>query len=262
MNEIVTFERALLWLTIFLNGGLLVSLLYRRNHRVVPFFFAYVFFNLLQGFVLFGSYRIWGFTSPLSNRIAWGTQGLVIISRALAVAEICRRVLGRYRGIWALAWRMLVATAAVVLLYSWAVAKGSWQFAVLNSDRGLELAIATVIVIFFLFTYHYGVTMETAVRTLTIGFFLYSCFFVVNDTVLEGWKHDYSALWNLLGALAFVASLMLWNWALRQRLPETTFEPEMLSTGIYCTLAPEINSRLKALNEQLEHFCRAERNRS
>ncbi len=262
MNEIATFERVLLWLTILLNGGLLVSLLYRKNHRVFPFFFFYVFFNFLQGFVLFGSYRIWGFNSPLSNRIAWGTQGLVIISRALAVAEMCRRVLGKYRGIWALVWRMLVATAAVVLLYSWAVAKGSWQFAVLNSDRGMELAIASVIVIFFLFTYHYGVTMETAVRTLTIGFFLYSCFFVLNDTVLEGWMYKYSLLWNLLGALAFVASLVLWNWALWRRLPETTFEPEMLSDAIYRTLAPEINNRLKALNEQLEHFCRVERNRS
>src|SRR5260370_8601078 len=141
MNEIVTFERALLWLTIFLNGGLLVSLLYRRNHRVLPFFFAYVFFNLLQGFVLFGSYRIWGFNSPLSNRIAWGTQGLVIISRALAVAEMCRRVLGKYRGIWALAWRMLVATAAVVLLYSWAVAKGRCQFALFKSRRPIDLTV-------------------------------------------------------------------------------------------------------------------------
>jgi hypothetical protein len=36
----------------------------------------------------------------------------------------------------------------------------------------------------------------------------------------------------------------------------------MLSDAIYRTLAPEINNRLKALNEQLEHFCRVERNRS
>src|SRR5260370_40071330 len=108
MNEIVTFERALLWLTIFLNGGLLVSLLYRRNHRAVPFFFAYVFFNLLQGFVLFGSYRFWGFTSPLSNRIACGTQGLVIISRALALAKKAPPWRGEKLGHWVLACRLRV----------------------------------------------------------------------------------------------------------------------------------------------------------
>jgi hypothetical protein len=262
MDEIVTFERLLLGLTVFLNGGLLVSLLYRKNHRVIPFFFVYVLFNFLQGFVLLGSYRIWGFSSPLSNRVAWGTQGLVILARALAVAEICRRVLGKYQGVWALARRLLVATVAVVLLYSWAVARGSWRFAVLNSDRGMELAIASVIVIFFMFTHHYGVAVETAVRVVAIGFFLYSCFFVLNDTILERWMHAYSTLWNLLGTLAFLASLLLWSWGLRERQPETTFEPEMLSEGIYRTLAPEINDRLRALNDHLGQFWYVERRRS
>jgi hypothetical protein len=262
MDGTVTFERLLLGLSVLLNGGLLVSLLYRKNHREVPLFFVYVFFNFLQCFVLFGSYRIWGFGSPLSNRIAWGTQGLVITSRTLAVAEICHRVLGKYRGIWALAWRMLVGTAAVVLFYSWAVARGSWQFAVLNSDRGLELAIASVIVMLFLFTHHYEVAVETAVRTLAIGFFLYSCFLVLNDTVLEGWMYDYSTLWNLLGTLAFLASLLLWNWALSGKLPDTTSEPVMLSNGVYRTLAPEINDRLRALNEHLGQFWNVERKRS
>jgi hypothetical protein len=262
MDKILTFERLLSQLIVFLNAGLLASLLHRKNHRAVPFFFIYVLCNFLQCLILFGSYQILGFNSPLTNRIAWSTQGLVIIARALAVAEICHRVLGKYRGIWALAWRMLVATAAIVLLYSWAVARGSWQFAVLNSDRGLELAIASVIAIFFLFTRHYELMMETAVRTITVGFFLYSCFFVLNDTILEGQMYNYSALWNLLGTLAFVASLLLWNWALWRKLPETAFEPQMLSSSTYRTLAPEINNRLRALNEQLEHLCHVERNRS
>src|SRR5260370_36828739 len=106
MNEVSSFERWVLWLTSLLNGGVLVSLLYRKNHRVFPFFFFYVFFNFLQGFVLFGSYLFWGFNSPLSNRIAWGTQGLVIISRALAWSKLIRCVLGYNRGISALASRM------------------------------------------------------------------------------------------------------------------------------------------------------------
>jgi len=74
--------------------------------------------------------------------------------------------------------------------------------------------------------------------------------------------YDYAKLWNLLGTLAFVASLLLWNWALSRKLPDTTFEPVMLSNGVYRAFAPEINDRLKTLNEHLEHFCRAERNRS
>jgi hypothetical protein len=262
MDEIVSFERMLWAFMVFLNGGLLVLLLYRKNYRAFPFFFVYVVFNFLQCFVLFGSYRIWGFNSPVSNRIAWGTQGFVIVARALAVAQICKRVLANYRGVWALAKHLLVATAAVVLLYSWAVARGSWQFAVLNTDRGMELAIASVIVILFLFTRYYGVVVEPAVRALASGFFLYSCFFVLNDTILERWMYDYSTLWNLLGTLAFVASMLLWGSALRERQPETTFEPEMLSEGIYHMVAPEINDRLRALNDHLGQFWSVERKRS
>jgi hypothetical protein len=262
MDEIVTFERMLWGFVVFLNGGLLALLLLRKNHRVFPVFFVYVFLNFLQCFILFGSYRIWGFQSPVSSRLAWGTQIFVSTARAVAVAQICHRVLAKYRGIWALARRMLVATAAVVLLYSWAVARGSWQFAVLNADRGMELAIASVIVALFLFARYYGVAVEPAVRALAIGFFLYSCFYVLNITILERWLYDYVALWNLLGTLSFLASLLLWSWGLRERQSVTTFEPEMLSQGIYRTLAPEINDRLRALNDHLGQFWWAERKRS
>ena len=140
MEKVLIFDKALWGLTIFLNGGLLVLLLYRKNHLIFPFFFVYVLSNFLQGFVLFESYRIWGFGSPVSSGIAWGTQGVVIFARALAVAEICHCLLAKYRGIWSLAWRILAFTATFVLLSSLAVARGSWQFAILNSDRGMELA--------------------------------------------------------------------------------------------------------------------------
>jgi hypothetical protein len=262
MDEIVAFEGILWGLMVFLNGGLLVLLLYRKNYRVFPVFFVYVLFNFLQCFVLFASYRIWGFNSPVCNRIGWSTQGFVVAARALAVAQICQRVLARYRGIWALARRLLIATAVVVLLYSWAVARGRWQFAVLNADRGMELAIASVIVILFLFARYYGVAVEPAARALAIGFFLYSCFIVLNDTILEGWKYGYSTLFHLLDTLAFLASLLVWSWGLRQRQPETTFEPEMLSDGIYRAFAPKINDRLRALNDHLGQLWYVERKRS
>jgi hypothetical protein len=262
MGEIVTFEWMLWGFMVFLNGGLLVLLLYRRNHRVFPGFFVYVLLNFLQCFILFASYKIWGFSSPASERMAWGTQFFVTIARALAVAQICHRVLAKYRGIWALAKRLLVATAVVVLLCSWAISEGSLHFAVLNANRGMELTIASVILFFFLFVRYYGIAVDPAVRTLAVGLFLYSCFYVLNITILEGRLHDYARLWNVCGTLAFVASLLIWNWALWERQPQTTFEPEMLSDDIYRTVAPEINERLKALNEHLSHFLYVERKRS
>src|SRR5260370_38086348 len=101
MTEIVSFERVLWGLTVFLKAGLLVLLLYRRNYRAFPYFFAYALISILHSAVLFESYRLWGFNSPTSRSIAWGSQGLVILVRALAVAEICRRLVARSRVVWA-----------------------------------------------------------------------------------------------------------------------------------------------------------------
>src|SRR5437899_5847722 len=155
MAKIVTLENGLWALAVLLMAGLFALLLYRANHRVYPYLSGYVLIALLQSPLLFTTYRVWGFDSRTASNIAWGIQGLVITARALAVAEICRRVLAKYRGIWALTGRVLLVTAGFVLLYSWAIARGSWQFAILNSDRAVELAIAAVIVMLFTFAHYY-----------------------------------------------------------------------------------------------------------
>jgi hypothetical protein len=258
MAGIATFERMLWGVSVALKWGLLVLFVFRKNYRTFPLFFTYVLVTAVQSPVLFVSYRTWGFQSVASGNIAWGTQGLVIAARGLAVAEICRRILGVYRGIWALASRLLLATAGLVLEYSWAVARPHWQAAVLNCDRGLELAIAAVLMMVFLFASHYEIEVEQTVRYLALGLFLYSCLSVVNNTVLEKFSWSYAPAWNLFRTVAFVASLLLWAWALRERQPETVSEPTMLPEGSYRALTPELNLRLKALNDQLGTFWYAE----
>jgi hypothetical protein len=258
MAEIANFEKVLWGLSILLKWSLLGLFLFRKHYRTFPFFFTYVLLTAVQSPVLFASYQTWGFRSPTSGNIAWGTQGLVIAARGLAVAEICRRIVGMYRGIWALASRLLLATAGLVLVYSWAVARPHWQAAVLNCDRGLELAIAAVLMMVFLFAKHYEIEVEQTVRYLALGLFLYSCLSVVNNTVLEKLRWDYAPAWNLFRTVAFVASLLLWVWALREQQAETVSEPAMLPDGTYRALTPELNLRLRALNEHLGKFWYAE----
>ncbi len=258
MSGIVGFEKILWGLSVFLNVVLFALLLYRKNYRNYPYFLAYVLTNLLQSPVLFAAYQVWGYRSQNSANLAWGTQALVLTARALAVGEICRRVMGSYRGIWALAWRVLLAVAALILVYSLAIARHHWQIAVLIADRGVELAIAAVIVVVVLFARHYEIEVGKTDRSLMIGFFLLSCFAVLNNTLLEAWHLGYETLWNLLGSLAFIASLLVWAWAVRETQPATARRPEMLPSGTYRELAPEINLRLKLLNEQLDKFWYAE----
>lgn len=254
MLEAATFERILLAVTFFVNAGLVALLVYRKNYRLFPFFSLYVLLNFLQGIVLFSAYNAWGFFSREAIQIAWGAQGLVSLTRAVAVAEICYLALAKFRGIWRLAWRLLTAAAVLVALYTWTLSRGSWQVAILNLDRGLELLMATVIVLLFVFVRYYDVLVQPSLRTMAIGFFLYSAFRVLDDTILERWWRTSGPLWNLIGTLTFLASLLLWGWVSRQKQQYAVPEPELLSADHYHSLSPAINARLKNLNERLGHF--------
>ena len=156
---------------------------------------------------------------------------------------------------------MLLAVVILLLFYSSASARLNWQLAVLYADRGLELTIAVAIVTLFLFVRYYEIEVEPAARSLAIGFLIYSCFSVLNNTILENWMHRYATLWNVLNTFAFMASLLLWMWALRATQPPTAAAPELLSDSVYRTLAPEISLRLKALNEHLSQWWYAEAKR-
>lgn len=254
MSQALTYEEILWGATFLLNIGLIALLVYRKNYRVLPFFSLYMLLNSFQAIVLFSAYKAWGFFSREALQIAWSAQGLVVLARTVAVAEICYLVLAKFTGIWRLAWRLLLAAAAVVALYTMAASWGRWQHAILSLDRGLELMMATVIVLLFAFVRYYEVVVHPAIRTLAIGFFMYSAFRVLDDSILERWWQTYGPLWNLVGTLTFLASLLLWSWVLRQKQESAITEPQLLPENHYRSLSPAINARLKNLNDRLGHL--------
>ena len=229
----------------------LLLLVVRKSYRVYPAFTFYIVVNLAQAVLLFVIYRQWGFSSTAAWLFAFGTQTVAIGARGLAVAEICRHLLSCYPGIWGLAKRILLICAGLVLLYSGFAGRHQWKLAVPSADRGLELSIATVIVVLFLFVRYYDVRTERTDRWLATGFCLYSCFGVLNDTFADRYLYGYAELWSLLGMLAFFGSLFLWSWALRKPLNVTVTKENLLPLHVYQSLTPEINVRLRGLNEQL-----------
>ena len=262
MSEIATLERVLWGLSFCLNFALVLLLLYRKNYRIYPCFLLYTVVNLFQMVLLFASLQILKFHSAALFKIAWGSQGLVVTARAFSVTEVCRHVLARYRGIWGLGWRLSLAVAVLVLAYSWAVGSHSRLLFVLTADRSIELAIAAGLLALLVFAHYYEVPIEPANRFLAIGFFLYSCFQVLNDTILERWLQRYAEFWNFLGTVTFLASMLVWGWALRLLQQPASSPPELLPGDHYRLLSPAINTRLKALDEQLDRFWRAERRKT
>ena len=255
----LSITQSFLWAATFgVEAALLVLLILRKQYREFPFFSAYILGVLLQSVLLFSSYWTWGFNSLISSRIAWISQGIIILLRALVVMELCRRLVGQYRGIWALIWRVLLACSAIVLFFSLLQAKLSVPGVVVDADRGLELTIATVVVVVFLFASFYGIAPQARIHFLAAGLFLYSCFYVVNDSFLERWMEPFSNVWNFMGMMSFLASMALWFWTFRVPATAEVIGTFLLPKETYRLLSPQLNRQLRQLNDRLSLFWQIE----
>jgi len=254
MDGVGPFTEGLWVATAVVEILLLCLLIARRNISSYPAFSAYIFMALAQSALLFVAIRGWGFSSSTSWRIGWATQCLVLGARAFAVGELCKHILGRFRGVWVLARWILFTFGAIVLLYGVVAASHQWQVVLNTTELGLELAIAAVIVMLLLFARYYDVIVAPTLRWLAIGLCVYSCISAVNDTILERWLSRYVSLWNVFGMVAFLACLVLWSWAFRKAAPQAAADPLLLDRSVYVKLIPEVNWRLRVLNEQLIRF--------
>ena len=243
------------WATTAITQVVLLCLLVaKRNARIYPAFTAYIFMTLAQSGLLFVAIRGSGFSSLTSYRIGWATQSMVMGARAFAVAELCQHVLGRFRGVWLLARWILLVCGTAVLLYALLAANHQWQLLLNTAELGLELAAAAVIVTLLLFARYYDIAVARPVRLLAVGLCLYSCVSVLNDAILERWVSRYVSLWNAFGMAAFLGCLLLWTWAFRHSAPQTVATPMFVDGTVYVNTIPQMNWRLRSLNEQLMQF--------
>jgi len=258
MHDLGLFTQSVWAVTAIVQALFLCLLHVRKNVSSYPAFSAYIFMTLAQSGLLFIAIKGWGFSSTVAWRVGWATQCIVIGARAFAVAELCRHILGRFLGIWVLARRILLASGVVVLLYALIAADHQWRLVLNTAERGLELAIAAVVVVLLLFARYYDIAVTSPLRLLAVGLCLYSCVAALNDAVLERWLSTYVSLWNVFGMTVFLACLLLWSWAFRKSAPQTVAAPLLLSGSVYLNLIPEVNLRLRSLNEQLIEFWRLE----
>lgn len=264
MTELLTL-RNLLWLTTAAaEAFLLFSLLQRKLQNLHPIFLSYIACTLVQSALAAFVYGHWELESKIASRVIWSSQAVVISMRFAAVIEMARRIFSKYIGLWSLAKRVLGVIGAVVLGYSVLMSKRELSSVVLNLDRGLELAIATCVVSLLLFSRFYLLPVQPFERALAVGFSMYSCFYVVNDTLFEKLAGNYLAFWGYLDIITFLASLLIWTQAVRtlSRVPMESTGRVSFSRGQYGVISPELNVRLNQLNEHLSHLLRAEKGNS
>jgi len=245
-------------LAALLEAVLLFYLIRRKLVRLYPAFFLYIVTVILQSCLWHAAAWYWYPLQLQAWTIYWSSQAVVIFTRWLAITEIARHVLADYSGIRRMATRILIVVGTCVLLYALLVSRYIWTLMVLNADRAVELCIATLVVGMFLFARYYRLPMLDLERQLAIGFCLYSCAWVINDSILEHWHGTHWDFLNYVNILAFLASLLLWIGAVRgAQQPRNLPVSERLSPESYGELSAKLNSRLLLLNNRLDHMFRS-----
>jgi len=257
----LTLSESLLWA---LGTGLKVLLcalvFYRRLYRRLPFFTLYAALLLAEVAVVWWVYRGWGYVS----RPAWYTYWLgalvVLLARALVVAELCWTSLRSYRAIWSLVRKLLILIALVVLTYAAITAfKNTSPVAafVLTAEQGLEISLLAILVALLGFGVRYKVPLGHVERSIVIGLGIYSGFQVMNNTFMNHWMTKYFHWWNLSREVSFDLAMVVWMIPLRNPLPPPEPGPILISEQIAIGLLRELLATMRELADELRRIARS-----
>jgi len=258
------YLRDLAWAVTALLQVIVLFFIFRQKLlRVHPAFLGYILATFLQSFTVGWVGRRWGVQSIQYFDIAWGMQAVVICARWLAVMEIARQILAGYTGIWRLASSILFVLCLAVLLYALALAQYRWTLMVLSADRAVELSIAGFVVGMLIFARYYRLGMTDLERQLAIGFALFSCSWVVSNSLYESSQNPSNAWWDFFQIVAFLATLVIWANALRKPMHHASHEtPAALPREKLTQLSLQANTRLRELNDRLNHLLHSKDSRT
>jgi hypothetical protein len=248
-----------LWLVSIFLQVVLAAVVFRNRYYVqLPRFAIYVAANLSQAIFLLGVYARYGFNSRQAYLLFWASESICVVARVLAGFEVIARTLEAYRGVWGLARRLLAISFLMVLCYTAAEAPRSVKWVVVPTDRGFHLAFAVALVCCLVVIRHYCIQVPALYRSLLGGFCFYSCMAVLRNTVLQALFERYllhfryyQVFWDVASLLPFIIVQSWWAYALRKPAEASLPRPVPRPPTEYENLGPEINERLRRLNDLL-----------
>ncbi len=251
----------LLWvLTILLQFGLCVLVFWRGLHRRLPIFSSYAVLVLLAPISVWYAYRRWGYQSWTAWYFAWIAQGVAVFARGAAVAELCWRILRAYSGVWGLAWRVLALLAVLLTAHAMVAAEADARWVVpfvLTADRGLETMIAAVLLAVLAICAYYQIGVEPLYRWIVVGLCFNSIIQALNNSFLRNWLSTHIFFWNEVRLLSFEIAIVVWCVALWKPLLAERPAPVLLGQQVYDELTPQVNYRLRMLNQRLLEILRS-----
>jgi len=254
--------------------GLVVA---RKAYRVLPLFATFVYVVLASTICLGLACVFLGFRSASVFYGSWASVFLFVTARGLAIAELCRYGLSKYRGIWSLVWRTLTALSVFLVAHAainaWGQPNGIGIYWT-SFGRDFALASLVLLTLLFLFLRYYGLALDPLPRLIAIGISLTCAVDAIGDSLLlnsfKGYLFPWflesqRALWPSMESLvrrvydvwstahliSFMISIGIWCYALRKPLVQPTESPALLPARVYGEMSPAINTHLATFNERL-----------
>jgi hypothetical protein len=231
----------------------------RRLYLRLPLFTSYMTLLVTRTLILWWFYLGPGYNSHVTFYYYWVTQSILLAARAAAIAEIAWRTLRGYRGIWALGWRLLGGVALLLLVHAALDARGhsAWIATFLvTAERDLELAVVGVLVLMLVICRYYGIRLEPVQQMVALGMGFYSAIQAFNNSVLQAWLPGNFQVWSDIRVVSFLVAQAIWVAALWRPLPVVTHAPALLPQTVYDELSPQMNYRLRVLNQRLLELLR------
>jgi hypothetical protein len=249
----------------------------RKLQRVLPFFAAYTCVVLIGTIGVWLTYTYSGFNSLTSYYAYWVSTILNAVARSLAILELCRHGLRAYRGIWALVWRILMASTVLLLARA---AMDAWgqpnKVAIYGAtlDRDLAFVSIVILAVLLMIRNYYGLALEPIQKAIATGVCFICAVDVIGVTIVRnvytsylfGWFLDdqkslrpalypqlirVQDLWNTIHLFCFMFTIGIWCYALRKPLPAPSESPVLLPAEVYREMSPAINMRLSTFNNRL-----------
>ncbi len=254
-------ENLLWWLGIGLKFLLCALVFYRRLFRRLPFFSLYAVLLVVEVTIVWWVYREWGYRSFPAWYTYWYASGVVLLARALVVAELCWTSLGTYPAIWPLVRKILIIIAVVAFGYATITAfrTSSSPLAtfVLSSEQALEISFAFILVALVGFGARYMAVLGPVERNIVIGLGVYSCFQVINNTFMQQWMSRYFHWWVSMRVVAFDIAMLVWIVPLTKALPQAAPKRTLISADAATRLLRELLAQMREITEELKRIARS-----
>lgn len=262
MNSLSEAVRWLWALSIVCQIAVPTALFLTKNSRKLPFFTACAVLNVLQAALLLTLHAMPQSPSPLFREVAWESEGVILLSQALAATEVLGATLKPYPGIWGLGWRLLALSSCIVLVVVTAASRSGWVYAKwFDVNRGYHVVFSTAMVACLLLIRYYAIPVPRAYKLLLGGFCFYSCTEILINTILQAlfYQHFayYEPVWQFSTMSSFIVAEGMWLTALRHPLAEVVLPDQKAAANAPARLL-EIHAHLRELNDKLGRLWKLE----